>query len=829
MVLSTHLRAGVSALAAATALLASTAQAQSSDQDKAGDNAARSGELQDIVVTARFREEKLQDTPVAITAITAEDLTARSITNVDALGSAVPNAYIAPATAAAGATPTISLRGVFQSDYNYAFEPGVAIYIDDVYHGTLTGSSIELADIGSVEVLRGPQGTLFGKNTLGGAIRINSRLPEGKDGGSVEVGYGSYDRMEVKGSADLTVVPDKVFLRVSGIGRRDTGYQKLVDYTCDMFRKGTPELAGYGDGKGAGGVAVTPGSAADLAAAIPSRVINVTDIATTTSVAQQSQCLIGRAGGQELAAGRAMLRIVPDDRLDIMLTAEYSNNHKDVNPDSMIAIVNPVLQSETAPTDFFFGAVRDELLANYGLVYDSRFISSDPYVSYTGLGNPISDRTIGNTASVQSWTYSGRLTYDLTDDMQAKVIVARQGYNSQFTFQADASPFGFVLNDNYIEHRQTTAEVQLLGSLLDGKLDWTVGGFYLNGRTHLGGPIDYITLHFMQNDTYKDESTSGFAHGVFHLSDTVGLSAGVRYTHNTKTFTYDHVGSGFPALTQDAVTKRVDWSAGIDVKITPDLMVYGTISTGFRPRSVNPRPLTPSQFQPIPGENLISYELGTKGDYFDHRLRVNLSAFYSDYRSHLRSLNGFECVGSTQDVVFDPTECAPGSSPVTWFYYVGEKAKIYGLEGEITAEPVPGLTINGAFGLNKFESSGTGVAYFDPSNRIQPEFNASAGIQYEIPAPGGVLTPRLDWRYQTMMSYNPNPGAPSTALYEIPAYSVFDARLTYKMDNDWQASLAVTNLFDKFYYATKFGLTGFNVSGVPSRPREFMFSIKREF
>jgi iron complex outermembrane receptor protein len=320
-----------------------------------------------------------------------------------------------------------------------------------------------------------------------------------------------------------------------------------------------------------------------------------------------------------------------------------------------------------------------------------------------------------------------------------------------------------------------------------------------------------------------------FAHGVFRLNEVIGLTGGLRYTHNTKTFTYDHIGSGFPALTQDAVTKRVDWTVGVDVRATPNQLFYGTISTGFRPRTVNPRPLTPRQFQSIPGEDLISYEIGAKGDYLDHHLRVNLAAFYSDYKSHLRSLNGFECVGSTQDVVFDPTQCAVGSSAVTWFYYVGEKAKIYGLEGEITAEPVRGLLLNGTFGRNKFKSSGTGVAYFDPSNRIQPNFNASASIQYEIPAPGGMLTPRLDWRYQTMMSYNPNPGAPSTALFEVPAFSVFDARLAYKMDNGWQASLAVTNLFDKFYYSPKFALTGFNVSGVPSPPREFLVSLKRTF
>ena len=160
---------------------------------------------------------------------------------------------------------------------------------------------------------------------------------------------------------------------------------------------------------------------------------------------------------------------------------------------------------------------------------------------------------------------------------------------------------------------------------------------------------------------------------------------------------------------------------------------------------------------------------------------------------------------------------------------MGEKAKIYGVEAEVTIEPTAGLMINGALGYNKFKSNGTSAAFFDPSNRIQPRLNASAGIQYSFPAPGGTLTPRIDWRYRSLMTYNPAPTTATIPLFNVPGQSVVDAKLTYEFDEDWRASLSVTNLFDKFYYNNKFTLTGFNVSGSPARPREWLLSVKRTF
>src|SRR5690606_18002160 len=198
---------------------------------------------EEIVVTARFREEDVQTTPIAISAFSAQDLELRSIQNVEDIGLAVPNAFFRRNASNFGPNNTIGLRGLNQVDFSYSFEPTVGIYIDDVYHATMTGSDMDLLDVARVEVLRGPQGTLFGKNSLGGSMRLISTQPRGDDSGSVQVTYGAYERLDVKAVGDFTLVEDKIFARIVGVTKQREGFGASLDFTCEMIARGTPELA----------------------------------------------------------------------------------------------------------------------------------------------------------------------------------------------------------------------------------------------------------------------------------------------------------------------------------------------------------------------------------------------------------------------------------------------------------------------------------------------------------------------------------------------------------------------------------------------------------
>ncbi len=131
------------------------------------------------------------------------------------------------------------MRGVQTSDYIFTSDPGVGVYIDDVYQGTLTGSAIDLLDLERVEVLRGPQGTLFGKNSLGGAIRLISKEPKGNDTGSLDVTYGTSHRLDLRGIYDFKLT-ENLFARITGVSKQIDGYQDVLDFACQMRVNGTP-------------------------------------------------------------------------------------------------------------------------------------------------------------------------------------------------------------------------------------------------------------------------------------------------------------------------------------------------------------------------------------------------------------------------------------------------------------------------------------------------------------------------------------------------------------------------------------------------------------
>src|SRR5688572_17179540 len=197
-----------------------------------GPVSAQQAGLEEIVVSARFREENLQQTPLAITAFSGANMEARNLTDVTMIDTFSPNTIIQPLGAGWGSTAAAFVRGIGLGDNSLSFEPGVPIYIDDVYHGRPQGAVMDLLDIERVEVLRGPQGTLFGKNTLGGAVRIISRKPEGDGTGFLDVGVGSRDRLNFRGSYDFELAEETVFARVSASSKSQDGYFDILDYEC---------------------------------------------------------------------------------------------------------------------------------------------------------------------------------------------------------------------------------------------------------------------------------------------------------------------------------------------------------------------------------------------------------------------------------------------------------------------------------------------------------------------------------------------------------------------------------------------------------------------
>src|SRR5688572_17502056 len=260
--------------------------------------------LEEIIVTAEFREANVQDTPIAITAVSADMLDARSQTNLAQITAQAPNVSLRPAGSAFGNALVAFIRGIGQTDFNPSVEPGVGIYVDDVYYSTITGNVLDLLDLERVEVLRGPQGTLAGRNAIGGAIKLFTRKPDGSDDINVAITKGEFNRTDIKGAAGITLVEDKLYARIAGIARSSDGYVSRLDYAC------ANNLPAPGQ---AGGLPTYVQTAGDAFG-----------------------CELGTEGGQSYASGRAAFRWTPSDDFSIDFATSIVNDDSESQPGVLI-------------------------------------------------------------------------------------------------------------------------------------------------------------------------------------------------------------------------------------------------------------------------------------------------------------------------------------------------------------------------------------------------------------------------------------------------------------------------------------------------------------
>src|SRR5215467_9153531 len=178
----------------------------------AADAAATGDQLQEVVVTAQYREQKLQDTPIAITAITDMQIAAMGAVSLEDIAHTAPSVNFRVQSPAFGDSIAAFIRGFGQADFDPAFEPGVGLYVDDVYYPRLTGANFDLLDVERIEVLRGPQGTLEGRNSEGGAIRFVTKKPTGDGSGYIEGAYGTRNLLRLRAATDIRLT-DVLFAR----------------------------------------------------------------------------------------------------------------------------------------------------------------------------------------------------------------------------------------------------------------------------------------------------------------------------------------------------------------------------------------------------------------------------------------------------------------------------------------------------------------------------------------------------------------------------------------------------------------------------------------
>lgn len=745
--------------------------------------AADSGQLAEVTVTAQFKSENMQATPIAITAIDAAGMAAKGMTDLADAANSAPSVFIAPSAYGFGQSASVTIRGIGQADPHIALEPGVGIYIDDVYYGMLSGSIFELLDADRVEVLRGPQGTLEGKNSIGGSVKLFSTTPGPDPNAFVEAGYGSFNHFLARGASNITLIPDTLYARVSAGTIHEEGYLTELDYTC-----ATGQPLNLGPGLGGSNRHLT------------------------------SNCNIGTEGGKSVVSARASLRWIASEQITDTFIADVTNDNSE-NPAEKLLSQAP----SWAGTANFITCAR--CYTNYETNVARPYPGADTFA-------------FPQTSPLNEWGVSNNLDVSLPYALHLKSITGYRQEHTVFAQQGDASPADIVDQIWSMQTRQFTQELRLLGKA-GPMLDWTVGAFYYDARGFSSGRIQIpggftlggggLGLDFLLDDPVRTRSESGFAHFVVHATDKLDVTVAGRYTKDTKDFTFNRLGLDslpYPPLdTLENVTgnfsgSRFDYRAAIDYRWTDDLLTYAEVSTGFKGGGVNPRPYYASQVINFNPETLQTYEVGFKGEFFDHHARLNLAAYSSKYKDI--QLQVLKCDNISP---FPDAPCAATEN-------VGD-ANVKGFEVETELRPTKHWSFDASTGYMDFQYTRTnpfsGVT-LGMQNIYAPRLTASAGTQYVFELPNGSsITPRVDFNYRSQIWTLPV----NDATNRIGGRGLANARIGWaNSSREWEAALAITNLTNRFYIQSEnpnLGPPYYVNIGTPGRPREYFFTIKRSF
>lgn len=849
-----------SGLACASIMAMAWATTPAFAQDATDDGGANT----EIVVTAQFREQNLQDTPLAITAVNAELLEARGQTNITNIAAQAPNVTLAAQGQQNGSGLIAFIRGVGQTDFNFALEPGVGIYVDDVYIPTLTGSLLDLMDLERVEVLRGPQGTLAGRNSIGGAIKLFSVKPKGDGSGSFLLKYGSYNRIEARGMADFAIVPDKLSARISASAKTYNGHVKRLDYGVTH-----------------------PGSK------VPVNTTNTNGV-------------LGRLGGGDFIAGRLALRWTPSDTIEVNIAGDYSRERGDAGA-SVLLYANRIGANANG-NPWLPGTDGSRIDYNCAFVpygvnscdtitgFNRKFISYASFIDRTPATTqaPFKPLHLDPHQDLDNYGLYGTIDIDLSDSLKLTSITAWRRYVSDWSQDVDNSPLANQQLNQHLVNKQWSEELRLNGQLGDGLVDFTLGGIYFKRDGTLTARVDlnYAGIDFIHGpDPTPASSKAVFANVTLNATDALTFTGGVRQTWDKKNYRFFRrnpdltvpgplpcafflgaptagptgVGNDPNCLlvglnNQPASFKgnHFDWRIAADYRFSPAFMAYAQVATGYRSGGMNPRPFFGptdpagrNQIKSFKPEVLTSFEGGFKADLFDRKLRLNVSAFLNKYK----------------DIILTLSACP--TAPCLQPNNVG-KADVKGFEVETTIRPVENFTIDGALSYLDFKYkkiTGPTAVTLNMITPYTPKWKWSFGVQYDIPdVAGGTVSARFDGSYQSKVyteavnydnilvtTATTPPAAVTTtpavdgvvaiggggplatviASNRIDSYFLANARLAWKQDEDapWSVALEVNNVFNKYYFTSlyeQFASPG-SISGAPGLPRTWSVTLKKEF
>lgn len=729
-----------------TTSVCTVASAQTSNEDQLT--------IEEVVVTAERREANLQDVPISITAFSATDLEDHQVWNLGDLQSLVPNLSVHVGDAN---NAVVYIRGVGQIDSVAFFEPGVGIYLDDVYLGRAQGAFLNVLDVERIEVLRGPQGTLYGRNTVGGAVKYISTAPTDEFSAEVTTTFGNYNRVDLKASVSGALVEDRLFARltVAQLGRDG--------YSDNLF-----------DGR--------------------------------------------HDGDQDTFFTRGVLKFDATENLSIQIAADYTNSDPDRSrtPAKVTPISILVVDPYTFGISFEnFAADEDPFVVNadFNTVEQTKTTGTDlnltwdindaltfkSITSYRELeygteidldGTPINAFGIFYFNDQTQWTQELQLAYQ---DSRLSAV------GGLYYFNEDGTTFDGGVFSNFLIALSGDSEFSTDSYAAFGQIDYE-----FNDRlTGIFG-VRYTDEKKAYARRAEDFDLTALA-GITFDPDTFAVS----YTHpellnpGSADLALDG-GIGVPRAgsnPEPAKFDNVSFKAGLKYQIDDNAQVFGTISEGFKSGGFNGR-VSDGQLEPYNEETLTSYELGLKSQWLQNRLRTNFAIFYTDYKD--LQVSSFEA--SADGMTFIPVFTNAGA------------ATIKGAELEITALLTDRLTMTANVGYldagyDEFFAEPDPVTgeVIDVSDEREivnsPKWDTFLGFSYSIPlAGGGDVTLFANWAYRSKTYLEVN----SSENLAQGAYSLFDAAVTWSSaDDHWRVMLGGKNLADEEYRTHAFDLSAF--------------------
>ncbi|WP_375248938.1 TonB-dependent receptor [Sphingomonas sp.] len=692
--------------ASAAAAASPAAAADPAAPEAAPAEPAENAQLGDIVVTATRRETNLQKTPIAISVIDPTVIKDRHIQSlIDLADGSVPSLRVATFEARQSAL-TIGIRGIVPFDQNQtARDSGVGVYIDGVYLGRSQGLNAALFDVERLEVLRGPQGTLFGRNTEGGALSIVTKGPSGEFGGRVTGGVGNYGSYNSEIHLDLPAVAN-VAVKVDGV----------VQHQDPTTRNPLSGQAGW----------------------------------------NQYQ----RAGGRVSALWK------PFDGFSALFSYDQA---RDENTPfySQLVSYNPNgynVGTYNASNVLTFGGNRCNVAAN-GVTTNPCIAPLSPLVRVAG--ERVSDADIGVPQQVsvdKTHGFSSTLKYDVAPHLQLRSITAWRGVTTdQWDNSGGAHRSIYAPNTSfsryslsYLRQTQFSQEFQAVGSL--PQLDYALGLYYFTegAREYAATPVtnkwNATGTGYTINDAQtwqpanwlrqRDSNATAHSYAAFGQAtwtpvDPIHLTVGGRYTKDKRRGALTVISGVATPYTFLYDNSRFDPMVTLAFDATQNVNLYAKYATGYRAGGANDRSSNFGAFGP---ESVRSYEVGAKMDLFDHHARLNLAGYIMDRKGtqidfDFVDTNPFLADGRTANPNYTKHTENTGNAPGT--------SKIRGIEADLTVKPVEGVTLGASYAYTYTNVPATPNPLL-PGNPLTQVFvvytprNAgSAFADYELPVGAG--------------------------------------------------------------------------------------------